>query len=621
MNEYEDLDSWIPPSNITPQEHQASNDSQDYCIIATKPLPVLPCKPNKKAGPVPLPKKRESKHPIPIPSEPHIKTKLRSPPPPPPGFINTSLEEPADDSSDIPQRSCKVISNPYSLEVFCEKFELPQLVRVCTGHLGATEEHTMSEGEELVLFFVKTSKVVVASSERGSEFYHIPLNSSLQFAPHNYKSADLPHHYNTVDHMLKSFKKDELPKVMRVCKSYKGKSDESSVNTGELIFPRKVSSKKFKPVLECINNDKKVKNLEHTCAGDFSINPGDVKMYLEDFVHFINHFPISVKVFNDKVANKKSFCIDTGTILTLEEPKPLQSYICTTDVFGKMDYPLMDLPMSMPIEVECIQYDDFDMSAIFSKTQRTYENFKPSLIKKNMFSSQSTRELLAQQQLYEEVKKDDGTIHIYSLEKPNIIYEQIPAHLTTSETDDVENERYSSFHSTGPPLPQRDEHINYENPYCISHPLPQVSTISTDSRVDDPKTAAAACDVLDSIPSTPSLPSSSAAKSSPSVQNKVSDVCTSSNQEENIAYLKAYTLADMLQLLENMNLGNYKNSFVEQQIDGEIFVCLDKSDLEDLGVMKSIHQKRLIKLADGTVSAKKYEAGAYETLKTMQTST
>jgi len=288
-------------------------------------------------------------------------------------------------------------------------------------------------------------------------------------------------------------------------------------------------------------------------------------------------------------------------------------------VFGKMDYPLMDLSMSMPIEVECIQYDDFDMSAIFSKTQHTYEKFSPSLIKKTMTSRQST---IFQQQLYEEVM-DDGIKHNYSLEQPNIIYEQIPALSITSETDHVENDCYLTLHSSlqpESPVFSTNEDVDYETLRFISDPLPELSTTSTDSRVDDPKLAAAASDILDSIPSTLLLPQVSAVKSSSSIQSNLSELSyTSSNPEENIAYLKAYTLADMLQLLDNMNLREHKKSFGENQIDGEMFVYLDKSNLEDLGVIKSIHQKRLIKLIDGTVSAKKYEGSAYEALKMMQT--
>ena len=346
-----------------------------------------------------------------------------------------------------------------------------------------------------------------------------------------------------------------------------------------------------------------------------------MKLYLEDFVHFIKGFPISVKVFNDKVTSKKSFCVDTGTVLILEEPKPLQSYICTTDVFGRMDYPLMDLPMSMPIEVECIQHENFDMSAIFSKAQVTYENFKPSLIQKSMFSSQSTRELIAQQELYEQVLKDDDTPYIYSLEKPSIMYEQLPAHSIVSETDDVEEKCYlppDPIATGPPPLPSRDE-LNYEISYFVSDSLlePPTSTTEVTSLVKN-----SAHNVSESAqwsPLQPLPPVVNFIETSPLLHSNFSDICISSDPEENISYLKAFTLGNMLYLLENMNLLEYKKSFVENQIDGELFVCLEKSDLEDLGVTKGIHQKRFMKLIDGTVSAKKYESGTYETLKTMLT--
>ena len=623
-NEYEDMNDWHPSFNNTPP-HQVKDDTPVYSTIVKKPSPTLsyPTLPPKirhliartkslTGEPISVPLSRNRTSSLSACHTNKCAAPLEKAPPPPPTI--PLPEVPTDDSNDMPQKMCQVISDPYSLETFCEKFEFPQLVRVCTGYRGATDDLTMSEGEELVLFFVKTSKVVKASSERGSEFYHIPLNSSLQFAPHYYNSTELTQRYETVDNILKSFKKNELPKVMRVCKSFKGKSDESSVQAGELIFPEKVSTKKFKTVLKCLSNTGKgKKKLELSCAGDFSINPGDVKMYLEDFVHFIKGLPISVKVFNDKVfdnqvTSEKSFCIDTGTVLTLEEPKPLKSYVCTTDVFGRMDYPLMDLPMSMPIEVECIRHEDLDMSAIFNKTQDTYENFTPSLIQKSMFSSQSTREFIAQQELYDHVLKDDSTLHIHSLAKPSIIYEQIPAQLTVVEKDDDTD--YLSLHAVVP-LPSSDETF-YENHNFGLNPLYESFTSATEVTTS---TNTHACSVSDSTLLSP-LQSPSIERST-SFHSNASEI--SSNPEENISYLRLYTLADMFKLLENMNLEEHKKSFGEHQIDGEIFVCLEKSDLEDLGVTTGVNQKRLMKLIDGTVSAKKYEGGAYEKLKAMQT--
>ena len=45
------------------------------------------------------------------------------------------------------------------------------------------------------------------------------------------------------------------------------------------------------------------------------------------------------------------------------------------------------------------------------------------------------------------------------------------------------------------------------------------------------------------------------------------------SKEENVAYLKTFSLVNMLQLLDNMNLGQYKKSFEDEQIDGEINTC------------------------------------------------
>ena len=60
--------------------------------------------------------------------------------------------------------------------------------------------------------------------------------------------------------------------------------------------------------------------------------------------------------------------------------------------------------------------------------------------------------------------------------------------------------------------------------------------------------------------------------------------------QENQALLRAMTCEDILLLLDNMNLGEYKNNFQREQVDGELMLELSKSDLEDLGVTKNIHQ-------------------------------
>lgn len=636
------------PSSDTkpPDDHQ-----QRRYTLPAKPIPLPKPKINKISSvdreslatqrkerlPMPLPR-NEGK---PLPSLPtSVTTKLSN------DDVDLVLEEPS--------KVAKVTSQPYVLDKFYQEYPLPQFVSVVGGHLGVTEEYSMSEGEELVLFFVKTSRVVVASSERKSEWYYIPQNSSLQFVPNQYipaddntvKGEDYFQQFKTVADLLN--KKGELPKVVKVCKTYNGKSAQSSVVAGELIFPQKTSVSSFtrKKVLECLNSKNKLLKLETTCEGNFSINPADVKLYLVELLHYFKEFPISVMVINDHVGRSKSSSLSTGSILRLDEPEQLQSYICSTDVHGKMNYPLMELPMSMPIEIQSIEFPDLDMKPIYSKIQHTYENFSPSLIGKNMFNAQSTSMLATQQALYEEVRHDECTNDVYDLEKPSLIYDSIPAEFNHS--GDVDHD----FHpmpaiqpvtpvDTRPPMPPpRNENVDKGSPlppprcnppsaaknrnlYSTEHKPAEIDVTSTDvtslpskadSSVSNDAVGRLDCAVNPTYISTQHSigTTDNVTLQTPTVPN------VGGTNEENIAYLKTFSLDKLLQLLENMNLGQYKENFEGEQIDGEMIVHLGMDELADLGVDKRIHRTRLLKLIDGTISAKKYESGEYAFLKKKQ---
>ena len=664
-NDYEEVKEWTEtqPSDTTPPEDYRTVPKRRH-TLPHKPIPpprvkvdrfpstdnASPATQRKGSLSMPLSRNEGTK---PLPSLP-TSTETKLP------ISDSVLEEPI--------RVANIISKPYSLESFYKEFELPQFVSVVGGHLGVSEEYSMSEGEELVLFFAKSSQVVVASSEQKSEWYYIPLNSSLQFVPCQYlptdddsvKGEDYFQQYNTVADLLN--KKGGLPKVVKVCNTYNGKSAQSSVMAGELIFPQKVSvTFTRKKVLECLNTKNKLLKLEPNCKGNFSINPADVKLHLVELVHYFQDFPISVMVINDHVGRSKSSSLSTGTILSLDKPKEIQSFICSTDVDGKMNFPLMELPMTMPIKIQCIEYPESDMKPIYSKIQYTYENFKPSLIGKNMFNAKSTSMLATQQALYEEIQHDNST-EVYNLQEPTLIYDTVCTQFNHSE--DVVDQNFHpapvvepmSSVDTRPPLPPpRNSLVDTGSPLIpprhnppaavkkksdrsvadsLSIP-PKLSTESTDIR-----TNGVTCDVptvslnaasssgsnegpkpcappREDVPTTVENPAHiSSHNPTPSTSTTKNTVLQShsvggTTKEENIEYIKALSLVNILQLLENMNLGQYKASFEGEQIDGEMFIHLERADLVDLGVNKNIHQTRLLKLIDGTVSIKKYEDGNY----------
>jgi len=478
-----------------------------------------------------------------------------------------------------------VKSDPCTLEAFDKKFMLPQTVRVYAGHYGVTEQLSISEGEELILFFVKSSRVVKATTRNKSETYYLPLNSLLQFSPYYQTALDSNdetacHQYPTVRDLIQ--RTEGLPKVVKVLKSCSGASHESSVVEGDIIFPKEVSGKGRNAVLKCINKNGKKLKLGINCAGKFSTDPCDVKMYLLEYIEYINEFPAPLIIFSEKEQSKKILHVYTSTVLVLDAPQPLRSYICSTDIFGKSDYPMIELPMIMPIQVQRIERPGLKMEPIYSKVQHAYENFNPSLIKTNMYPAQNQKAVRVQQQFYEEVKKDDKSANYYELECPEAIYEPIPGEIDVAR----------------PPVqysPQQGGQ-NTDSEYVVPvvpkrHPLLSPSPLATDHN----KVRSSA-----TVPVTsPNLPTKPVSSPTP---------------EENIAYLKKMDLDSILQLLVDMNLAEYKDTFKCEQVDGELLVDLTVEDLAELGVTKRVHQKRLMKLIDGSSSAKKYEGGVYSTL-------
>ena len=547
---------------------------------------------------------------------------------------NTDYSELVDNAA-----SSKLVikSKPFGLEEFATEFPLPQIVRVYAGHYGITEQFSMSEGEELILFFIKSSKIVMASTQRKAETYHLPLNSSLQFGPYTPKSSETEAHsyrYETVEDLLA--REEGLPKVVKVFKTFSGPSEEQSVMSGDLIFPQKVSGKKKNRVLKCKTKRGTKLKLGLNCTGDFSTDPSDVRMYLLEYIEHVNDFPVKVLIFNEKDDNSKLCSLRTGTVLILEAPAPLRSYICSTDIFGERDYPIIELPMIMPIQVQSMERVGLDMQPIYSKIQHAYENFDLSMVKKSMFPAQTEKSLKLQQEFYEEVRRDDGSSHLYDLERPEAIYEPIPG---CAPNVGIKKEVKPPPRPGPPPSkplsPQRPAPIP---PSIKSPPLPPLNQLPpkpTEEKSFPPPLPSRPVNPVITPPIPPANPSKAIPATPPHIQPQIKlppfqkeekptttkvltvqpkTVTENPTPEENLAVLKVMTGEDILLLLDNMNLGEYKDSFQQEQVDGELMLELSKSDLEDLGVTKNIHQIRLLKLIDGSSSVKKYADGLYGTL-------
>ena len=55
------------------------------------------------------------------------------------------------------------------------------------------------------------------------------------------------------------------------------------------------------------------------------------------------------------------------------------------------------------------------------------------------------------------------------------------------------------------------------------------------------------------------------------------------------------TVKDVCEWLANSNMSQYVDAFKEEQVDGGLLADLDEGDLRDLGVVKSLHLKKILR--------------------------
>ena len=362
---------------------------------------------------------------------------------------------------------------------------------------------------------------------------------------------------------------------------------------------------------------------------------------------------------------------------TIPKSTPLQSQtspleILVLDASPKPIRKRMSMPLALLHEDEETELlpSPHDSNTKLDSPDHIYENtnFKLPIVETKIFPSE--------EKLYEEVRRDDGGVHIYDLTQ---ICDGIPGKV--KDTKVVNNDHSHSTHKLAkkspsftekPQFPRQHKYpITVENSYYIStsprasptsrrlpttqpSPITRVSPTTQESLITrsspiarsspttrpSPTSRASSTSTTKSKPPAPvplanansntdvSKESSVTAKRSstasrndpattaqphhnkpPSVPsgNAAANMAVYGSKEENVAYLRTLSLDNILQLLDNMNFGEYKGRFKDERIDGEIIVHLDKGDLVELGVNKNIHQTRLLKLIDGTISTKKYQ--------------
>ena len=470
-------------------------------------------------------------------------------------------------------KKCMNVALPGSCKIAALKsLAFPRLVKISSGCCGS-KSHRMSslaKGEEFIIFFTKRSTVVPAYKPgKNAEMYHIPMYSTFQFGlifNHPNEAETANYNFESITDVLSQTR--ELPKVIKVLKSCVGKTEESSVSGGTLIFPKRVITRidkkgKEKMQIVCTNNSNdKTLTLNLACIGNFSTHPSDLKMSILQYISYINVFPVTVQLFNYNKILRESY-IDAGTSFVLNDPVEVTSYVCTKDIFGENNYPLLEVPVEAPVTVQCKEeHDGVNMRSVHKAAKVLYDNFSLSKIKSYVpFCDESSYEI--QNELYKETTLNiSATKEYYELTSP--VDEPHSYEYVDTETEQpspiLSPQKIRFSLSPSNTLPIMPKQISQDNPLRIIQPA-QKKTLS--------------------MPRQPQT-----------------------TETNNKAYLQSLSRKDVLQLLDNMNLSQHKASFQEEQMDGMILAELTDDDLKELGVTKGVQIKRLLHLINGTMSAK-----------------
>ena len=463
-----------------------------------------------------------------------------------------------------PRKEPIAISKPYGLSDFCECEPMPKMVRVHAGYYGETERTSISEGEEFVFYLLKTVQAIPAKpmgSANSSEKFHIPINSMLKVAIIDKPSDSIRKYMYTSPRDLMTNRK-ECPRVVCVVK-------ETLINSvllpaGTLLF---LDGKPTRKLIRCRTRKNTFCELPMDSACDLTTHPAETQIYIREYMLMVNKFPVDVQLFHgdgDDIYEEPSEVTSSiGMTLTLDAPVKQKSIIAKTDLEGtrKQNPITVEIPFDLPIEVEAIERPEENMEQIYSEVLELYQNFNPENIEKSYAVYDSSIE-----KVYHEYEKADID---YELECPNTDYE--PLQEVLKKREQLLQQKQANANSTEGEIDKLKE----ENRKLLE----EIEKLRQKKHDDYTKLV-----------------------KSP---NGDFDIYTPLGYSENLDELRKLSISGISQLLENMGLSRYVEQFKEQHVDGELMAALTEDSLSDL-VQSSLHKKRLMLIATGQTSIRKY---------------
>ena len=281
----------------------------------------------------------------------------------------------------------KSISESFPLTELLENSTLPQFLRVTRGFYTDDEDESLSDGDLLVAYCVKTRDSVATENPSGTKF-SIPLNSHLKF-------VISPPNVSRVSELLKShsthFKTiadiaalPDTPRIVKTMQDYKGESDHESIAAGTLLFLEAVAKQENSIFVAAKDLSGKEYGLREDCCAGFSTAIGDTWLFLSEMVEHVT-FPAQVFVITNEMITSTSVedaeanALTTWP-LTLIKTERGKYLVASSDITGDHNYNqdyILEIPLHLDVEVECVTHPEKDHTEALKMASRAiYDQIK-----------------------------------------------------------------------------------------------------------------------------------------------------------------------------------------------------------------------------------------------------
>ena len=553
-----------------------------------------------------------------------------------------------------------VTGKPLSLKEFSKGKsvrDLPCLVKVVDGHSSLCEYYSFSKELMFVVLEKKSMPVVTCKGQVDGSSYAVPLNTTAFHLVPYWMDAGRkrPNSFGkiTANELLQS---KTLPPVLAVSVEFEVGEHPSkkTVPVGTLLFPneKKQSKDQRQWVLHAKSKCGEMVQITPDCKGNFSILPCDVRLSLQQALDHLKP-PFTMRTVSDC----DTLYVRTITVENVHKEDVFIGMMKTTDGTSLDGIAAFSHIIEVPVSF------NLTVVTMVPKQQEVLDQVYDIVLAE--YSGTMQRPVRSPNQPPDRVILTSNPAYIASMptnhEKKANLTTHERANFSAHPASSIRAKVATPPYRVASP-PYREEHIydvvdnckalptaaNLRMPsidakvvgtplnssqsssdvaaaveYYEEMPIVADQVVSPDPKVEvtsferaQPSSDTADIDYYEGLPTAATQqtmpPDSEAAgtvfarEQSPSEKNASTSMTQDGCVEEavaNIAYLKKMQREDILHLLDAMNLSAYKEAFKQEQIDGETMACLSADMLIELGVSKSLHRLRLMKIISGQTSA------------------